>query len=280
MSSTESQENAPLVRWPSAEWRAEFHKQVTNTMLDAATGSATNAIARLGRHDVQVDLTAEDLVQDILTATLDGTLAWRPEKVPLLGHVRDVIRYRCRHTYRRSHSTDPVPEVALDALGEDDALWTDVEDALASEVVACSDADLADLARRLVAEITRFRKGDRAVLAVLRAMVQGDTTDAELVEATGLNPHALHDPKRRLRRTARSVSPDLLAEIRAALGISTDRRVQRRDLPDPAAKAPTTTATRVARVRRVAAARRSASDVPTTDACERIANAPKRISTR
>lgn len=260
MSSTESQENAPLVRWPSAEWQTEFHKQFTKTVLDAATASAAIEIARFRHQDVSLDLTAEDLVQDILTATLDGTLTWRPESVSLATHVKDVIGYRCRQLYRQIRRAVPAPEIALDALDEDDGLWTDVEDALGTALTE-TDAGLADLARRLVDEIVHLRNGDRATIAILAAMADGQTTDAELAEATGLNPHAIESAKLRIRRTARSASPDLLAEIHAALGISTKRPTRRRKTQAPAANSSSTPAKRIARVRRVAAARRATAEV-------------------
>ena len=281
MSSTESHEYAPLVRWPSAEWRAAFHKQVTNTMLDAAKGTAAIAIARNRHNGVPTDLSAMDVAQDVLTATWEGTLTWRPERVPLLTHVRDAIKNRCRHAYRRHRDTDPAPEIALDALDQDEAIWTDVEDALASAVTEI-DADLADLARRLVVEIVGHRNGDSAVIAVLAAMAQGETTDAELADATGLDAHAIHNAKRRIQRSARQASPDLIADIGASLGIPPERLARLRDDRAAAtATPPSAPARRVERVRRVEAARRSVSDVVTAvGAFEQRASEPKRAASR
>lgn len=206
----------------SPEWRAAFRQQITPQTMQAAVRCAEIEIARLNKLEIPISWDAEDLVQKTIMATCEGRLAWDPEVVGLRAHLRDKIRLACRRLRRRKRRAIEVRTVELDAAGEQDPVWNDpaltVPDASTS-------ADTTSLARKVESELWRLAAGDQAVLRVIAAVSEGETSTAELVAATGLSPRAVLNAKARLQRLASQLSPELLADVRDELSLSASASV-------------------------------------------------------
>ncbi|MBZ0238272.1 MAG: hypothetical protein K8M05_38530 [Deltaproteobacteria bacterium] len=199
------------------EWRAAFRQQITPQTMQAAVRCAEIEIARLNKLEIPIAWDAEDLVQKTITATCEGRLAWDPEVVGLRAHLRDKIRLACRRLRRRKRRAMEVMAVELDAAGEQDAVWNDP--ALTAPDTSAS-VDTTNLARRVESELWRLAAADQAVLRVIAAMAEGETTLGELVIASGLGPRAVLNAKARLQRLALQLPPELLADVRDELSLN------------------------------------------------------------
>jgi hypothetical protein len=213
--------DAPLsittrITWPSDEWYSQLKRQATAATVDAAVRCARIEIDRLRRLNGAVDLDAEDLVQDILAATCAGTLKWCPDAAPLLTHLRDKVWLACRRLRRRLRGQPGTVAIALDELADEAPTWTDVEEALAAENTA-PDQQLVDLGGRFEMELRRLAAADQVALLVLDQLAAGTIGIAEVVAATGLEARVVEGARKRLRRMARRISPDLLDEISKSL---------------------------------------------------------------
>ncbi len=209
-------QSAARITWPSAEWRSVLKRQATMATMEAAVRCARVEIDRLQRLNRAIDLDAEDLVQDVLTATCAGTLKWCPEAAPLRTHLRDKVRLACRRLRRRSRLLAGTVRIVLDELRDEDPIWNDVEAALAADVVEPDDS-LIGVARRFEAELRVLAAGDEAALRVLDQLAAGTTVNAEVAAATGMSVRTVEGVRKRIQRLARRVSPELLAEIAASL---------------------------------------------------------------
>ena len=207
----------------SKEWQSAFRTHATPETMQAAVRCAAIEIARLRRLKIEVQWDEEDLVQRALVATWAGRLKWSPDVAPLRTHLRDKIRLACRRLRRRHFAGDGLSVVALDALDDEDALWGEVEAALATRK-AEADPALVDLARRFEAELWSRAAQDPIALRVLAAMSSGVTSTSKIAKAAALPVGIVVNAKKRLRRLGLRVSPPLLADIQAELNLdlSTD----------------------------------------------------------
>lgn len=204
--------------WQSEGWKSEFRKHATPETMQAAVRCATIEIARLRRLTIEVQWDEEDLVQRVLMATWAGRLTWSPDAAPLRTHLRDKIRLACRRLRRRHFAGDGHPVIALDALDDEDALWGEVEAALA-ERTTDANPTLVDLARRFEAELWDLAARDPIALRVLAAMSAGVTSTTQIAKAAGLPVGYVVNAKGRLRRLAVRVSPPLLGDIGVELNL-------------------------------------------------------------
>jgi hypothetical protein len=191
-------------------------------LIQTATHCATVQTARLRYRHVEIEMSADDLVQTVLAATWEGTLAWRPEAVPLRTHVQDEIRHACRHALQRHRARRGPDLIALDALNGDDADLTEVEEALAANIPEINH-ETADLANRLAQELRNLAIEDRDALRVLAALEQGRSSNRELAAFTELEVRTIDNARKRLQRLRRRITPGLLAEIEVSIGVPPDR---------------------------------------------------------
>ena len=195
--------------WPSEAWRAAFREGATPGTLRAARRCAEIEIARLQRVDVPVPWEAEDLVHKILVRTCSGSLRWDPDNVSLRAHLYDKVRMACRRKRRRWQEHHQ-RMVELDAAGDEapvlasDGLHTPSPEA---------EVALAELARRVEAEVWEKIKADPIATKVFGAMIEHDGGNKELVEATGLPIDAIRSAKKRIRRIAAHLSRELIAAL-------------------------------------------------------------------
>ena len=198
----------------STEWERAFCLEATPKTMQAALRCATIEVKRLNRLAVRTLLEPADLLQHVVAATWARTLAWRAGVVPLRIHLLDGIRDLGRRLWRQADAVSTT--VSLNALDEEDPVWND---AALTTAGGESTTIVRDLAGRFENELWSLAEGDQVLLRVLRALTAGATSPAEIVLETGLPPSTIESARRRLRRLAGLISPDLLADIRAELNI-------------------------------------------------------------
>ncbi len=210
---------ATIIDWPSAGWQNAFRQQSTPETMEAAIRCATIELERLYRLGVPIAYDPGDLVQRVIEKTLDGTRIWRPNTVSLRHHLRDGIRDLGRR--ERAHLDRVASSVEIDHVDDEDPVWGD--SALAGADLARGSL-LRDLAQRFERELWALADGDQPMLAVLRVMTDGTHAPLDIVAETGLPLLVVENARRRLRRLAGCVRPELLRDIRAELDLeaSTD----------------------------------------------------------
>lgn len=195
-------------RWAQA-FRAQASEELRSKAIAFARRRARIVESYGGRGDAAY---AEEVVQDVLTDTWLGTLAWDPERASLELHVEGAIRQRTGHEWRRARRA---PTQALEVLGP--AEMREVEDALAT--TASPGPETCIMLVQMVALLHEFAAGDADVLAVLRAHCGGYTAREDLVQAAGLTRRSYRAARRRLDEMLQalpSAFADLLPTARTA----------------------------------------------------------------
>lgn len=216
---TDRTEGAPFV--PSEEWIDEFEKQSSvrgfEEKLKRFARMRANMVAHAGKR--VDDFYARELVQDAIDDTLDGVLAWHPERVSLEKHLLDAIRSRTRHDYVQA---ERFPHHSFDATSAPEALMADVESSLAAEQGATASSDVVTAADRALVELRRVAANDADVL--IPAFQKGPTRRAK------------RDPP--LYRLRLRQSPGVRLEgARYGRGLRGSSSAFRRRRPDPSARA-------------------------------------------
>jgi hypothetical protein len=195
-------------------WRAQFRDQYDAETRKTLTRYAESRTRWLGLSGVDVDSDlAEDLLQDAIVATLDGTARWDPATVPLVVHLHAIIRSRTSKMALRGHAR----AVPLDALDEE-ALCGALEHHQTDGAPPADDQldqrRHRDAAHDLVRVLRELARGDRDVLSLLTALKRDATTTADLRRATGLSRRQRQDAQRRLDTLVARIP----LELREALG--------------------------------------------------------------
>ena len=110
-----------------------------------------------------------ELVQDAIEDTLEGVLAWHPERVTLDKHLFDAIRSRTRHDYVQAQR---FPHQSFDAASASPALMADVESSLTGETGATASAEVTSAAERALSGVRSLAANDADVMRLLDAYVQ------------------------------------------------------------------------------------------------------------
>jgi hypothetical protein len=142
-------------------------------------------------------LSADDLVQDAIANTLDGTVSWAPAHA-LPQHLKRVINNRIRWERRHARAF-PAPSLRV----HNDAGIVAAE--LASAYVQAFQRERA-AAEAWQNAIARFRaaaRDDSGVLALLDAYEGGARTRQEVLEATGMTRREYAAAYARMRRSCR-----------------------------------------------------------------------------
>src|SRR5678815_5967905 len=83
-------------------WRAAFDAQATTAVLDKVYRAARARMRIYAGRTQHVDTAdVDDMVNGVLTDTLDGSLKWSYQTRPLLRHLLDTVKYRVRGQARR-----------------------------------------------------------------------------------------------------------------------------------------------------------------------------------
>lgn len=204
---------------PASRFRQKFEQQATRALIAQATAYARRRSELLGRvtrrHD---DLKARELVQDALVDTLDGRVAWDPERVSLLTHVLTLIQSRTRHELARAAR---MPHRSLDESGDDSASDIRPIEREASLAVRTPETgrgeDVVLRARQFVDALTAALPAKDPAHALLRAYAEGKTERADVLAATGMSAATYKNERRRVVRLAKRLDDQLLATAREVL---------------------------------------------------------------
>ncbi len=156
------------------------------------------------------ELYARELVQDALEDTLEGVLAWDPERVTLDKHLYDAIRSRTRHDYVQAQR---FPHHAFDATDAPRALSAAVETSLASQ--RGSSSELAMAAERAVTEIRRIAAADADVLRLLDAYAAGATKKVDVLQVSDLTSKRYEAARKRMQRLVLQLPTAVREAVRA-----------------------------------------------------------------
>jgi len=187
---------------PDEAWIDAFTAQCTDALRLKAKRYAKRRARGVGRAGGHVDdYYVRELVQDALTDTLLGVLAWNPNATPLENHVLDVIKSRTRHArkhaarYQRAGLDSSTPTVRREietCLGADHR----------------PDLDAALFAGEVLARLRKLAHADASVLRLLDAMEGGAQTKAEILELGNLSAKSYRNARDRLSRLVRSMDAD------------------------------------------------------------------------
>ncbi|HVV82898.1 MAG TPA: hypothetical protein VHE35_07445 [Kofleriaceae bacterium] len=209
-------------QWPSAGWHDAFSRQATAGTWQAAKRCAEFELSRLERLGVIVAWEAEDVAQEVMTATAAGTLAWLPGTVSLRAHLKDKIRQLARRARRRYWATElgsETVEIPLDDLTDKDPIWSEV---VPTAFDAADQTIMRDLVRRTEANLWLLAAKDTVARRVLKAVTDGETTTTDIAAVTGLPAIAVQNARRRLRALADRLPADLREGAGLALPLDDD----------------------------------------------------------
>lgn len=209
---TDRTEGAPFV--PSEEWIDEFEKQSTvrgfEEKLKRFARMRANMVAHAGKR--VDDFYVRELVQDAIDDTLDGVLAWHPERVSLEKHLLDSIRSRTRHDYVQA---ERFPHHSFDATSAPEGLMADVESSLAADQGATASAEVATAADRALVELRRIAANDADVLRLLDAYVDEATKKADVLRVAKLTSKRYEAARKRLHRLVLQLPTEVREAVRA-----------------------------------------------------------------
>jgi hypothetical protein len=199
---------------PSEEWIDEFEKQSTENgfeeRLKRFARMRANMVAHAGRR--VDDLYARELVQDAIEDTLEGVLAWDPERATLEQHLMGAIRSRTRHDYVQAQR---FPHHSFDATSAPSALMADVESSLAGNDNATASADVVSAAERALAEIRRIAANDADVLRLIDAYADEATKKADVLRVSGMNSKRYEAARKRMQRLVLQLPTEVREAVRA-----------------------------------------------------------------
>jgi hypothetical protein len=185
-------EEAKPVFVPTQEWLDEYTKQLTDELYERATRYATLRADMVLKAGGQIEV--EDLVEDAIADTFDGTLVWDPTKCPLWFQVKFAIKSRSRHAFVRAlrhrrmsvHPHEPSPELLA------------AEKTLADR----DDADRAakDFADQLIGALRVIAREDRDAQLLLDAYDAQSFTPQEVIATTKMTTKRLRNARLRLAR--------------------------------------------------------------------------------
>ena len=199
-----------MKKYPSRSFlETTFHEQ--------ATPEAIERMRQAAAHFAPYE--AEDLVQQALCDTLDGLVAWVPER-SLLDHVTDVVRFRARH--ERAHATRFRRVSLADEAERADADADDLDASAENPELIFADDDPASAlvwkerrARhaRVSDELARIAASDPMLHTFVTVYRTEDVTEWTDV----LPPADYTNSRKRLRRLAAHVlDADTAHELRVA----------------------------------------------------------------
>src|SRR5262245_9304330 len=164
-------EQPPFV--PNEEWIDAFESQATDDLRKAAKRFARSrarfvAIAG-GRVD---DYYVSSLVQDVLTDTLFGVLAWDPEAKSLECHLFDALRSRTAHDIARAKKLRHQSIDAFDVRSDSSAVMAELESSLELDQQQPT-PDALRFSSEVLAKLRELAADDNGVLRLIDAVEHG-----------------------------------------------------------------------------------------------------------
>lgn len=201
-------ETAPFS--PNEQWIEAFEQQNTDELRKRAlrfARSRARFVARAGgRAD---DLYVAELVQDALTDTLFGVVAWDPAAYSLERHVFATVRYRTKNDRLRAirfrhHSVDS---------GDASGVMTELESSLAADRCAPSVESLT-FSAEVLDQVRQLAEHDQAILRVLDAIAEGASEPREIMSVARMNQKTYKSTRLRLARLVEQLSNHVLLGAR------------------------------------------------------------------
>ncbi len=209
---TDRNEGAPFV--PSEEWIDAFEKQSNakgfEEKLKRFARMRANMVAHAGRHIDEFYV--RELVQDAIDDTLEGVLAWHPERVSLDKHLLDSIKSRTRHDYVQALS---FPHHSFDAASASPALMADVESSLAAEGSTTASGDVRSAAERAVTQLRAAAAIDADVMRLLDAYIAEAVKKVDVMRVSGLTSKRYEAARKRLHRLVLQLPTEVREAVRA-----------------------------------------------------------------
>lgn len=199
---------------PDETWIDAFQSQATHEMRMRAkrfARSRSRFVARAGGHVDDYYISA--LVQDVLSDTLFGVLAWDPEVISLEGHVFAAIRSRTHHDCVRAARFKHRSVDVFDSRAEASPVMTALEVSLSFDQVAPSAASLA-FSDEVIAQVRELAREDGVVQRMLDAIAEGATEKREIMYLAKMSPKTYHKAHIRLGRHVEKLSQSVVAGLR------------------------------------------------------------------
>lgn len=199
---------------PSEEWIDAFERQSNakgfEEKLKRFARMRANMVAHAGRR--VDDFYVRELVQDAIDDTLEGVLAWHPERVSLEKHLLDSIRSRTRHDFVHAQN---FPHYSFDAASASASLMADVESSLAAEGSATASTEVSSAAGRAVTELRRIAASDADVLRLLDAYVDDAVKKVDVMRVSGMTSKRYEAARKRLHRLVLQLPTEVREAVRA-----------------------------------------------------------------
>jgi len=199
---------------PDEAWIDAFQGQATHELRMRAkrfARSRARFVSRAGGH--VDDYYVSSLVQDVLTDTLFGVLAWDPNTISLEGHVFAAIRSRTHHDCVRAARFKHRSVDVFDSRAEATSVMTAVEVSLSFDQFAPSAASLA-FSDEVIAQVRELAKEDAVVLRMLDAIAEGATEKREIMYLAKMSPKTYHKAHIRLGRLVERLSHSIVTGLR------------------------------------------------------------------
>lgn len=209
---------ASPIAFRSQAWLDALDAQLTPMTMRQAASTARAQLGMLARLGLAPGCDDEDLTHQLVEAILTGIVRWDPA-VPLGAFLHNKLVDLGRRLRRGRRLSIAAAMVLLDHCDEQDPVWA--EGAVHSPSDTEEEVEMMYLARRTEAEIVTLAARDTEALLVLAAMPDAPN-DREVAAVTGLPRAAVAAAKKRVRRYAAKLSPELRADVRAALGSARD----------------------------------------------------------
>lgn len=193
---------------------AAFKQQATDELTRRALRYARQRAALVRRAGRRIDnLYARELVQDALTDTWAGVVAWDPTECSLLKHVLDVIRSR---SWKDAQWAQRSPHLSLDVNDTAAAITAEASHHLAVQG-QLSPFMISELTVVVVSELRRLAQGDRAATSLLEAWADGVVGRSEVMHHTGMSRQEYRIARARLTYLVRELPSSLDEAARTLL---------------------------------------------------------------
>jgi hypothetical protein len=199
---------------PSEEWIDAFETQATDQLRKAALRFARSrarfvAIAG-GRVD---DYYVSSIVQDVLTDTLFGVLAWDPANKALESHVFDALRSRTAHDIARAKKLRHQSIDAFDGRSDTSAVMAELESSLELDQQQARPEALR-FSAEVLAKLRELAVDDSGVLRLIDAVEQGAVEAKDIMHVAGMSKKTYHKARIRLGRVVQDLSNIVLRDAR------------------------------------------------------------------
>ncbi len=199
---------------PSADVDAAFKEQATEELRRRALRYARQRATLVRRAGRRIDnLYARELVQDALTDTWAGVVAWDPAKRSLLKHVLDVIRSR---SWKDAQWAERSPHLSLDVNDTAAAITAEASHHLAMQAQT-SPFMIGELTVVVVTELQKLAEGDAAATALLAAWADGAVGRTDVMQHTGMSRQEYRIARKRLTYLVRDLPRSLDEAARTLL---------------------------------------------------------------